>query len=464
MTSSWIHTVQKRGKDLLQGLPPRWQKFFLPGILVLLVAGFLLFFARRPVALWAVSLNGQVVGWVQDRQALEDALRELQQEKEAGYGEEIELSGTLDFAQVTGRDLEPEEPALLAGRLEKMMSYTVPAAIIMVDGDPVVALAGEEEARQVLETVQEEYLPSGEGVVLEEAVIKETVAIVPDRVETDQIKEPEEALRILLRGTDEVITHRVAKGESLWSIAVDYDLTVEDLKKANPDLESELLQIDQELDLVVPKPYLTVVTKETMTYTQEIPYPTRTVQDSSLWVWERQIREEGRAGSKEVTWAITRENGQEVQRELVAEKELEEPVTQVVAIGTKMPVAQGTGELNWPMSRGSITSRYGLRRGRMHNGVDIATSTGTPIYAADSGVVTMAQWYGSYGKTVVIDHGNGISTLYGHCSELLVRVGTKVDKGQLIARVGSTGRSTGSHLHFEVRENGRARDPLGYYQ
>ena len=463
MTSSWIHTVQSRGKNLLQRLPPKWQKIFLPSTLMLLLVGFLLL-ARRPETLWAVSLNGQVVGWVQDREALEDALRELQQEKEADYGEGVELTGNLEFAQVTERDLEAEEAAQLASRLEKLMTYTVPAALITVNGSPVVALAGEEEAQQVLAAVQEEYCSSEEGAVLEEVIIKERVAVVPERVEIDQLREPEEALRLLLRGTDEVITHRVAKGESLWSIAVDHDLTVEDLKKANPDLKSELLQIDQELNLVVPKPYLTVVTKETITHTQEIPYETRTIKDSSLWAWERQIREEGKPGTKEVTWTIVRENGQEVERTLVAEKELEEPVTQVVAIGTKMAVAQGTGRLSWPMRRGSLTSRYGLRRGRVHSGVDIAAPTGTPIYAADSGVVTMAQWYSGYGKTVVIDHGNGVSTLYGHCSEILVRVGSKVEKGQLIARVGSTGRSTGSHLHFEVRERGRACDPLRYFQ
>ena len=110
-----------------------------------------------------VSLNGQVVGWVQDREALEDALRELQQEKEADYGEGVELTGNLEFAQVTERDLEAEEAAQLASRLEKLMTYTVPAALITVNGSPVVALAGEEEAQQVLAAVQEEYCSSEEG-------------------------------------------------------------------------------------------------------------------------------------------------------------------------------------------------------------------------------------------------------------------------------------------------------------
>ena len=188
MTSSWIHTVQSRGKNLLQRLPPKWQKIFLPSTLMLLLVGFLLL-ARRPETLWAVSLNGQVVGWVQDREALEDALRELQQEKEADYGEGVELTGNLEFAQVTERDLEAEEAAQLASRLEKLMTYTVPAALITVNGSPVVALAGEEEAQQVLAAVQEEYCSSEEGAVLEEVIIKERVAVVPERVEIDQLRE-----------------------------------------------------------------------------------------------------------------------------------------------------------------------------------------------------------------------------------------------------------------------------------
>ncbi|MDR7401909.1 MAG: peptidoglycan DD-metalloendopeptidase family protein [Armatimonadota bacterium] len=115
----------------------------------------------------------------------------------------------------------------------------------------------------------------------------------------------------------------------------------------------------------------------------------------------------------------------------------------------------------WP-ARGSLRSRFGWRWQRHHDGIDIAAPYGTPIYAAKAGRVVFAGWYYGYGRTVILDHGNGVTTLYGHASRLLVRVGDQVDAGQPIALVGSTGYSTGPHLHFEIRVRGRPLDPLKY--
>jgi murein DD-endopeptidase MepM/ murein hydrolase activator NlpD len=115
----------------------------------------------------------------------------------------------------------------------------------------------------------------------------------------------------------------------------------------------------------------------------------------------------------------------------------------------------------WPTS-GTLTSGFGWRWGRMHEGIDIAAPTGTPISAAASGTVIHAGWMGGYGNLVVIDHGNGLATAYGHQSSIAVASGTYVSQGQTIGYVGSTGHSTGPHLHFEVRVNGSPVDPLGY--
>lgn len=113
---------------------------------------------------------------------------------------------------------------------------------------------------------------------------------------------------------------------------------------------------------------------------------------------------------------------------------------------------------------GTITSRFGNRSRDNHKGLDIGAPKGTPIYAAASGKVYVSQYGygGGYGNYIILSHGNGVQTLYGHCSELCVSVGEQVAQGQLIAKVGSTGISTGNHLHFEVRVNGVAQNPQNY--
>ena len=115
----------------------------------------------------------------------------------------------------------------------------------------------------------------------------------------------------------------------------------------------------------------------------------------------------------------------------------------------------------WPV-HGVLTSGFGWRWGRMHEGIDLAVSNGTPVVAAAAGTVIVAGWMGGYGTLVVLDHGGGISTAYGHNTTVTVGVGQQVAQGQLIAYSGSTGHSTGPHVHFEVRINGGPVDPMGY--
>jgi murein DD-endopeptidase MepM/ murein hydrolase activator NlpD len=130
-------------------------------------------------------------------------------------------------------------------------------------------------------------------------------------------------------------------------------------------------------------------------------------------------------------------------------------------------VVYGTGRMSYP-SNGPITSGFGWRvhpvlgYSRFHSGTDFGAEYGTPIRAADRGTVIFAGEYGGYGNAVVIDHGNGLTTLYGHASALYVQEGQVVQRGQVLAAVGSTGLSTGPHLHFEVRQNGEPVDPIAY--
>jgi murein DD-endopeptidase MepM/ murein hydrolase activator NlpD len=123
--------------------------------------------------------------------------------------------------------------------------------------------------------------------------------------------------------------------------------------------------------------------------------------------------------------------------------------------------AQSAAGFIWPVS-GTVVSGFGMRWGRMHEGIDITAPSGTSIWAAADGTVIHSGWLGGYGNLVVVDHGNGLATAYAHASAIFVGVGQTVSQGETIALVGSTGDSSGPHLHFEVRVNGQAVDPLFY--
>jgi murein DD-endopeptidase MepM/ murein hydrolase activator NlpD len=131
------------------------------------------------------------------------------------------------------------------------------------------------------------------------------------------------------------------------------------------------------------------------------------------------------------------------------------------AASNAAPARVGGSVVAWP-TNGSVTSGFGYRWGSLHAGIDIANGVGTPIRAAKGGTVILAGWNGGYGNCIVIDHGGGFSTLYGHMTRLRVSEGSRVGQGDLIGDMGSTGNSTGSHLHFETRVNGSAQDPNRY--
>ncbi|MEB3297985.1 MAG: peptidoglycan DD-metalloendopeptidase family protein [Candidatus Sericytochromatia bacterium] len=156
-----------------------------------------------------------------------------------------------------------------------------------------------------------------------------------------------------------------------------------------------------------------------------------------------------------------------------AEEQLERTSRELESFIRRMLAAQrsrprlGTGRFVWP-AKGRITSPYGrrvhpvYRVARPHHGIDFGGRIGSPVFAADTGVVLFSGWYGGYGKVIILDHGASLATLYGHLSGIEVSAGTKVNRGQVIGRIGSTGLSTGPHLHFEVRRNGSPVNPAGY--
>ena len=243
-------------------------------------------------------------------------------------------------------------------------------------------------------------------------------------------------------------------------------MSVNELKALNPSVNINRLMIGDVLNVKEQVPMLSVRTVSDETYTQSIPCPVEEVKDSSLYMGTSKIVKKGTEGEALVNATVTYLNGHEQERVVNSTQTLREPTTTTKAVGTKeKPKTASSGKYSWPI-RGHINSYFGGRyifgSYSYHSGIDIRASYGAAIKAADGGTVTFAGYKGSYGKLVIITHDNGTQTYYGHNSSLLVSSGQKVYKGQQIAKAGSTGRSTGTHCHFEIRINGKSVNPLNY--
>ena len=236
-----------------------------------------------------------------------------------------------------------------------------------------------------------------------------------------------------------------------------------DIKFANEYVEKDVLEPYDEAYLKL-RNILKVETVKNVAYNEDIPYGTTTVEDSTMYIGEQEIATSGTVGTQKVVANVTYINGVEASRDIISTEEITPAASETVIVGTKeRPSHIGTGVMMLPFS-GNVSSRYGARDGRRtsHKGVDLSGKSGSPVAAADNGTVINAEYRSDYGNIVIVDHNNGLSTYYAHLSKINVNVGDVVEKGDTVGLVGSTGISTGPHLHFEVRRNGEPINPYTY--
>jgi len=412
---------------------------------------------------YSIFVNGVPVGIVKSKVVAEEVITELAQKIEEDYNDaSLVIGADLKIEKTRLSDKQPVSKDVLKDNIMKSMTIKKPAVTVKINGKPVVSLLEKEQAENILEDIENCFVENGEGIEINSIYIKEKIEMVEEPVEIKDLISPEDAYKYLLNGTTEEKIYTVKKGDSLWLISKNNNISVEKLEKANPGINPKRLQIGQKISLVVPKPFITVVSEETATNIENIPYETEYKESSEFYKGESIVKKYGKYGEKEITSIVIKENGNEISREILEEKVIKNPVTRLVALGTRPPPPrQGTGTFSYP-ARGRITSGFGWRWGRRHTGIDIALNVGTPVKAADGGTVKFSGSYGGYGNLVIIDHGGDYETYYGHNSKLLVKKGDKVFKGQTISLSGSTGNSTGPHLHFEVRKFGVPTDPTKY--
>lgn len=333
---------------------------------------------------------------------------------------------------------------------DRESAYTVKVA------DKVVTVKNLADVESVLKTVAAKYDKKGRfevqldtdeekglhvltaGLVSADVSQKETVAVMKaggggkDKAPVNVQKKAEnsDGLVTLRFAEDIQIMETTAKAEEIGSA------------------DEAAAQIEEEL---------AVVSQKKLVYEESYKEKVKYVDNSSWYTTKQKVRQEGKAGKRKVTALVSYRNGKEISRKVLGKTVVKKAVQKIVERGTKEPP-----KYIYPISGGRFSSGFGGRWGRVHKGIDLATPIGTPVVASRGGTVSYSGTMNGYGYIVIINHGDGTSTRYGHLSKCIARNGQRVKQGELIALSGNTGRSTGPHVHFEIRIGAEAVNPLKY--
>lgn len=438
----------------------------------------LYYYEANAVTLYHVYVDGKEIGIVDNTKIVDDWKNEQLTKAQSEYGlDKLDINNQITFTEEKKfKGKFNNEQAISS--LQDVFNIKATGVALVVNGKEVGFVKDQATADSILKKIKEAYAPNqgkagvmassteqkptNTGTKLETVNIKEEVSFKNVDINPSNIISEADMLNLLKKGSLEEKVYTVQEGDTISEIAYMHNLSTDQLYQLNPELKGEYINIGDELNVTTLTPLVTVETIETVIDTETIDYQIEKQKDSSMFVNESKVIQEGKEGEKEVTYKVKKENGIVVSKEILTEKVTKEPVTKIVKRGTKVAPSRGTGSYLWPTVGGIITSNYGARWGTTHQGIDISGVSDRTIKAADSGTVIQAGWNGGYGKSVIISHGNGVQTLYGHLSTISVSVGDKVGKGQKIGVMGSTGNSTGVHLHFEVLVNGSSRNPLNY--
>lgn len=455
--------VMRKYHDILLELAKHRRAIVKHFIIVLLVGvGVIAVFASAVD--YEYAYNGRALGIVREQRDVLEILEMVSEELSLEYGSNIVINPETDitFKPVIsyGKDIDDADTVLK--RFTYMGDIQAQAYSIVVDGERIVTVESEKIANDVLEAIKKIYTDDSD-TKYEYIGFAEDVKIEPYNTTLANVSSKSAALKKIKSGGQQEVTYTVKSGDTLYGICEELGVTLSELKKMNPKIkETMTLHVGDKFVTQQEIPLITVETVEVSVFAEAIEYDTITKKSGSYYEGESVVTQAGKNGKARVTARLTKQNGKTVAREDLSVETIKEPVNKVVVKGTKpVPPKKGTGTFRKPVNTG-VYAGYGMRWGRMHYGLDYAAPTGTPIYAADGGTVTFAGWSGAYGYTITIDHGANKKTLYAHCSRLFVSAGTKVYKGQHIAAVGSTGRSTGPHCHFEILINGKNVNPAYY--
>ena len=444
-------------------LLPRMAMYILP---VCMLAVFVTVYDRtiqQPYAL-AVQVNGKTVGYVANEEvfnlAREDVMERINYAGTDKTDWTIEPSYTITVAHQVMDESETAD-AILKSASDQISEGTA----LYLDGELTAVCADGTGLQRYISSLLEPYEnPEDPNVTV--GFNKEVT--LENGIYFNESFQQENDVESMLSGVQQQEKiYTVQTGDTLWSIAQKNDLTFRELCELNTNFKgaalTETSNIQAGDELIVTKQEATLEVRITKieTWQEEIPYTSETTKSNEYNVGTKKTTQAGENGIRSVTaQRVYDTNGTQLSQQILSTEVIKEPVTEKIVVGTKKQAKTsyitGSGQFIWPVPNYRYCSRW---YGSGHKGVDICAAAGTPIYASAGGTVTKAGYNragagNGYGNSIIINHGNGYTTLYAHCLSLVVHAGQSVKQGQLIGYVGSTGRSSGNHCHFEIRHNG----------
>jgi len=434
-------------------------------IVLMLFMGSAIVYLNSTTSAVYVLVNGEKIGLAPNKNQAEEMIDQILSEKGAPLGVEAKTHDGITYAPY--RIKNADYCTLSKETLAEDLSYYVDGVMLTVNKEPIFVLAKAEDGEKLLKDFQEYYAQPSDKNQVTTVTFQEEVETKSVEVPLEQAISYEQAIEKLKKGNLQKVEYTIQENDSWWLIARKNDMKTKEVLASNPGTnEDSILKPGKKIILEKVTPYITVVSEGVRTETETIPFDVVTKTDTSLPSGQTKVKQTGSDGQKEVQYSYVQKNGKVISQTVKDEKVLKEAVTQVIEKGPQrvtVAYSRGSGSiasgLSWPL-RARITSYYGYRGSGFHTGIDIDGDQGDPYVAAGAGKVVSAGWSGGYGYSILIDHGNGIVTRYAHSTKLLVSAGQSVSKGQTIGLVGSTGNSTGSHLHFEVIINGSTVNPL----
>ncbi|MHB8126200.1 MAG: peptidoglycan DD-metalloendopeptidase family protein [Desulfitobacteriaceae bacterium] len=417
-------------------------------------------------------INGRQIGVVSSSAHGKQLIEAILQKQGQMIGKIAQTHDQIEYQGIRLAKANLIAESLSENEISSKLTTYIDGVELDISGTKIAILPSQEDVQSTLKAFQDYITKPSDSNKVDSVSFVEEVTTKHIETQPEQVQLASKVLDMLNKGKPASKDYIVKDTDSWWLIARNNNMKTKDVLAGNLGAtENTFLHAGQKIKIVSYTPYLTVVSKGILTQSETIPFDVQYIIDNSLSEEESIVKQQGSEGSKLVTTEYTQKDGKFENKQVIDQHITKQPIPKIVA---KSPIqkpysiayaaSRGTGEISglaWSCY-GNINSPYGYRSRGFHSGIDIAGSVGDPFTASASGTVVEAGWSGAYGKMILINHGNGIMTRYGHASKILVSAGQHVSQGQTIALVGATGDATGPHLHFEVIINGNTVNPLNY--